>query len=154
MNSYSSSAVSNFIIPQAEALPLPKNFLLGDTPKLVKKTETVKQLAPPEAPLLEKRYNIFDENGNKVYQSKSIDDAQQKALKLGDLEGKEFTVKEIKTDIKELQNIISDAISNYHDGCVSITCIEEHNTAQFHENPVYNKLTTKQIRKFNQNPHG
>ena len=67
---------------------------------------------------------------------------------------REFTVKEIKTDIKELQNVISDAIMNYHDGCVSITCIEEHNTAQFHENPVYNKLTTKQIRRFNQNPHG
>ena len=98
--SKAASAVSNFIIPQAEALPLPKNFLLGDTPKLVKKTETVKQLAPPEAPLLEKRYNIFDENGNKVYQSKSIDDAQQKALKLGDLEGKEFTVKEIEVPVK------------------------------------------------------
>ena len=98
--SKAASAVSNFIIPQAEALPLPKNFLLGDTPKLVKKTETIKQLAPPEAPLLEKRYNIFDENGNKVYQSKSIDDAQQKALKLGDLEGKEFTVKEIEVPVK------------------------------------------------------
>ena len=98
--SKAASAVSNFIIPQAEALPLPKNFLLGDTPKLVKKTETVKQIAPPEAPLLEKRYNIFDENGNKVYQSKSIDDAQQKALKLGDLEGKEFTVKEIEVPVK------------------------------------------------------
>ena len=98
--SKAASAVSNFIIPKAEALPLPKNFLLGDTPKLVKKTETVKQLAPPEAPLLEKRYNIFDENGNKVYQSKSIDDAQQKALRLGDFEGKEFTVKEIEVPVK------------------------------------------------------
>ena len=98
--SKAASAVSNFIIPQAEALPLPKNFLLGDTPKLVKKTETVKQLPPPEAPILEKRYNIFDENGNKVYQSKSIDDAQQKALKLGDLEGKQFTVKEIEVPVK------------------------------------------------------
>jgi len=98
--SKAASAVSNFIVPKAEALPLPKNFLLGDTPKLVKKTETVKQIAPPEAPLLEKRYNIFDENGNKVYQSKSIDDAQQKALKLGDLEGKQFTVKEIEVPVK------------------------------------------------------
>ena len=67
---------------------------------------------------------------------------------------KEFTVKEIKTDIQELQNIISIAIANYHGGCVSITCVEEHKTAQFHENPVYNKLTTKQIKRFNQNPHG
>ena len=98
--SKAASAVSNFIIPKAEALPLPKNFLLGDTPKLVKKTETVKQIAPPEAPLLEKRYNIFDENGNKVYQSKSIDDAQQKALRLGDFEGKEFIVKEIEVPVK------------------------------------------------------
>jgi len=98
--SKAASAVSNFIIPQAEALPLPKNFLLGDTPKLVKKTETVKQLPAPEAPILEKRYNIFDENGQKVYQSKSIDDAQQKALRLGDLEGKEFTVKEVEVPIK------------------------------------------------------
>jgi len=98
--SKAASAVSNFIIPQAEALPLPKNFLLGDTPKLVKKTETVKQLPAPEAPILEKRYNIFDENGQKVYQSKSMDDAQQKALRLGDLEGKTFTVKEIEVPIK------------------------------------------------------
>jgi len=98
--SKAASAVSNFIIPQAEALPLPKNFLLGDTPKLVKKTETVKQLPAPEAPILEKRYNIFDENGQKVYQSKSMDDAQQKALRLGDLEGKTFTVKEIEVPVK------------------------------------------------------
>ena len=98
--SKAASAVSNFIIPKAEALPLPKNFLLGDTPKLVKKTETVKQLPAPEAPILEKRYNIFDENGQKVYQSKSMDDAQQKALRLGDLEGKTFTVKEVEVPIK------------------------------------------------------
>ena len=62
----------------------------------------------------------------------------------------------IITDIKKGCEIFADESlsQQFNGGVVSITCIEEHNTAQFHENPVYNKLTTKQIRKFNQNPHG
>ena len=38
----------------------------------------------------------------------------------------------------------------FNGGVVSITCIDEHNTAQFHEQAHRNKLTTKQIRNFNQ----
>jgi len=98
--SKAASTIGNILIPQAEALPLPKNFLLGDIPKINKKVEIKPELPAPEAPLMEKRYNIFDENGQKVYQSKSIDDAEQKALRLGDLEGKTFTVKEVEVPIK------------------------------------------------------
>lgn len=32
----------------------------------------------------------------------------------------------------------------------SFVCVEEHNTGQFHENPTHNKLTSKQIRTFNE----
>ena len=62
----------------------------------------------------------------------------------------------IITDIKKGMGLIANEYltKQFNGGVASITCIEEHNTAQFHENPVYNKLTTKQIRKFNQNPHG
>ena len=98
--SKAATTIGNILIPQAEALPLPKNFLLGDVPKINKKVEIKPELPAPEAPLMEKRYNIFDENGQKVYQSKSIDDAQQKALRLEDLEGKTFTVQEVEVPIK------------------------------------------------------
>ena len=36
----------------------------------------------------------------------------------------------------------------------AITCIEDHNTGQFHTHPYRNKLTKKQVRVFNENPHG
>ena len=55
---------------------------------------------------------------------------------------KEFTVKEIKTDIKELQNIILNAITNYHNGCVSITYHKTGNTIQ-----IMPKEQAKRIRK-------
>ena len=32
----------------------------------------------------------------------------------------------------------------------TLICVEEHNTAQFHEDPAHNKLTSKQVRTFNQ----
>ena len=105
--SKAASTISDILIPKAEALPLPKNFLLGDTPKIVKKSDDIKQLTGPEAPLMEKRYNIFDENGNKVYQSKSIDDATQKSLILGEREGKTFTVKEVEVPIKQKKKNIT-----------------------------------------------
>jgi|TARA_R100001082_G_scaffold96260_1_gene63747 hypothetical protein len=62
----------------------------------------------------------------------------------------------ILTDVKKGCEIFADEYlsQQFKGGVVSITCIDEHNTAQFYENPIYNKLTTKQIRKFNQNPHG
>jgi len=36
----------------------------------------------------------------------------------------------------------------------AITCIEDHNTGQFHTHPYRNKITKKQVRVFNENPHG
>ena len=42
----------------------------------------------------------------------------------------------------------------FNGGVASITCIEEHNNAQFHTNELKNKLTRKQVRVFNENPHG
>ena len=38
--------------------------------------------------------------------------------------------------------------------CMSMTCIDITNTAQFWEETYRNGLTKKQIRKFNKNPHG
>tara|TARA_Y100001937_G_scaffold98255_1_gene134010 strand:- start:1339 stop:5502 length:4164 start_codon:yes stop_codon:yes gene_type:complete len=98
--SKAASAIGNLLVPKAEALPLPKNFLLGNTPQVTKKVETKLELPAPEAPVLEKRYDIYDDTGKKVFQSKSLDDAQQKALRLGDLEGKTFTVKEVDVPVK------------------------------------------------------
>jgi hypothetical protein len=101
MVSKAASAIGDILIPKAEAFPLPKNFLLGQVPKIFKKTEVPKQLAPPDTPLLEKRYNIMDEAGNKVFQSKSLPDAEQKALQLGEAEGKPFVVQEIEVPVKK-----------------------------------------------------
>jgi hypothetical protein len=95
--SKAASAIGDILIPKAEALPLPKNFLLGTVPDVGKQIE--KKLELP-APTLEKRYNIFDDQGKKVYQSKSFDDAKQKSLVLGEQEGKEFTVKEVEVPVK------------------------------------------------------
>jgi len=98
--SKATSAIGNLLVPKAEALPLPKNFLLGNSPQITKKVEKKLELPAPEAPVLEKRYDIYDDTGKKVFQSKSLDDAQQKALRLGDLEGKTFTVKEVDVPVK------------------------------------------------------
>tara|TARA_R100001244_G_scaffold82219_1_gene63917 strand:- start:164 stop:379 length:216 start_codon:yes stop_codon:yes gene_type:complete len=38
--------------------------------------------------------------------------------------------------------------------CMSMTCIDTTNTGQFHNRTQYNALTKKQIRKFNECPHG
>jgi hypothetical protein len=95
--------VGGLFVGKAEAAPIGKIFnLVGDAPTAVKQVDTgVKQITSDViAPTLEKRYNILDENGRKVFQSKSMDDAQQKALRLGDLEGKEFKVEEIEIPVK------------------------------------------------------
>ena len=98
--SKAASTIGGILIPKAEALPLPKNFLLGDLPKIFKKTETVKQITGPSKKT-EKRYNILDEAGNKVYQTKSLPDAERKALQLGEAEGRPFVVQEIEVPIKQ-----------------------------------------------------
>ena len=97
--SKAASTIGGILMPKAEAFPLPKNFLLGDLPKIFKKTETVKQITGPVK--TEKRYNILDEAGNKVFQSKSLPDAERKALQLGEAEGRPFVVQEIEVPIKQ-----------------------------------------------------
>jgi len=53
------------------------------------------------------------------------------------------------SEIERVMSIIGCTIG----GCTSITCIDETNTAQFHNQKHRNKLTSKQIRNFNTNPH-
>jgi len=62
----------------------------------------------------------------------------------------------IITDVKKGCEIFADEnlSQQFNGGVISITCIDEHNTAQFYGQAHRNKLTTKQIKKFNQNPHG
>lgn len=106
------SKIGNFFIPQAEAGVIdkvPRLFfnwsLVGDAPKTVQNINkaTQKQLSGPptmKPKEMEKRYNIISPDGQKVYQSKSMDDADQKALVLGDQEGSTFKVEEIEVPIK------------------------------------------------------
>ena len=58
----------------------------------------------------------------------------------------------IITDVKKGCEIFADEnlSQQFNGGVISITCIDEHNTAQFHGQAHRNKLTTKQIRNFNQ----
>ena len=60
------------------------------------------------------------------------------------------------TDIKKGCELIANEYltKQFNGGVASITCIEEHNTAQFHTNEWRNKITKKQIRTFNKEPHG
>ena len=58
-------------------------------------TPTPTKIAKKPIVEMEKRYVIKDEAGNKVFQAKSIDDAEQKVLVLKDKEGKNFTIEEI-----------------------------------------------------------
>ena len=60
------------------------------------------------------------------------------------------------TDIKKGCELIANEYltKQFNGGVASITCIEEHNTAQFHTHEYKNKLTKKQVRVFNNNPHG
>jgi hypothetical protein len=63
------------------------------------------------------------------------------------------TESDIKTNFKNFMERVGD-IAEEMGGFASITCIEPHNTAQFHGRTYLNKLTKKQIRKFNEQPHG
>ena len=60
------------------------------------------------------------------------------------------------TDIKKGMELIADEYltGQFKGGVASITCIDEHNNAQFHTNTLKNKLTRKQVRAFNEDPHG
>ena len=56
---------------------------------------------------------------------------------------------------KAIEDIIwSGVVQEYAHGITSMTCIDYTNTAQFWEETHRNCLTKKQIRKFNENPHG
>ena len=106
------SKIGNFFIPQAEAGYLdkvPRLFfnwsLVGDAPKTVQNINkaTQKQLSGPptiKPKEMEKRYNIISPKGQKVYQSKSIDDANLKIKKLRQEENNEFKIEEIEVPVK------------------------------------------------------
>lgn len=56
-------------------------------------------------------------------------------------------------EIKQVMDNICDENLGLNN-CMSMTCIDTTNTAQFHDKTQYNALTKKQIRKFNTCPHG
>ena len=62
----------------------------------------------------------------------------------------------ITTDIKQGMELIANEYltKQFNGGVASITCIEDHNTGQFHNQLHLNKLTKKQIKTFNKEPHG
>tara|TARA_R100001015_G_C4534257_1_gene99843 strand:- start:430 stop:672 length:243 start_codon:yes stop_codon:yes gene_type:complete len=57
----------------------------------------------------------------------------------------------ILTDIRKAVEVFADEnlSAKFNGGVVSATCIEKHNTAQFHEQDYRNNLTTKQIKTYN-----
>jgi len=57
------------------------------------------------------------------------------------------------SDIHEVMDNICDENLGLGN-CMSMSCIDTTNTAQFWEETHRNCLTKKQIRKFNKNPHG
>ena len=63
------------------------------------------------------------------------------------------TESDIKTDFKSFMERVG-GIAEEMGSFASITCIENHNTGQFHNRLYLNKLTKKQIRTFNKEPHG
>ena len=69
---------------------------------------------------------------------------------------KEITIGDYGNNIKlrDFLEKILDACDDITGDSSSITCIEEHNTGQFHTDTYRNKLTKKQVRVFNNNPHG
>ena len=55
-----------------------------------------------------------------------------------------------KMNLKDFVATLQSACDVLSNDSSSFVCVEEHNTGQFHENPVHNKLTSKQIRTFNE----
>ena len=60
---------------------------------------------------------------------------------------------EIVNNFREFMEKVGD-LSESMGSFASITLIEKHNTGQFHHRLHLNKLTKKQIKTFNNNPHG
>ena len=63
------------------------------------------------------------------------------------------TLEDIETDFQKFMQQVGRVAENLG-SCCSISIVDEHNTGQFHERTYLNKLTKKQIRTFNQEPHG
>ena len=106
------SKIGNLFIPSAEAAPFKQVFkpimdwmMVGDAPKTITNIQKSQQKALP-APKLpfkretETRYNIISPEGQKVFQSPGLDDANQKALELGNQEGLTFRVEEVQVPVK------------------------------------------------------
>lgn len=74
-----------------------------------------------------------------------IEDNHKKEITIGDC-GREINLRDF------LEKIL-DACDDITGDSSSITCIEEHNTGQFHTHTYRNKLTKKQVRVFNNNPN-
>jgi len=52
------------------------------------------------------------------------------------------------TRLKRKLTTITDAVSNaLGDPAISLICVEQSNHAQFHDDPMKNKLTAKQIQR-------
>jgi hypothetical protein len=104
------SKIGNFFIPSAEAFPLKQVFkpimdwmMVGNAPKIITNIQKSQQkvLPNPKAPRqTEKRYNVYGPEGNKVFQAKSYDEANVKALQLGNLEDARFRIEEVEVPIK------------------------------------------------------
>ena len=82
------------------------------------------------------------------YKQESKTDKNKKLLTIDDIETK-YQGYYFKKFMEEVGNI-----AEKMDSFASITCIEPHNTGQFHERTHLNKLTKKQIKNFNKEPHG
>jgi hypothetical protein len=61
--------------------------------------------------------------------------------------------KQIENNFKKFMERVGN-LSEELGSVASISLIEKHNTGQFHNRTYLNKLTSKQIRTFNENPHG
>ena len=65
-----------------------------------------------------------------------------------DYSGDKVVINKIK--LKDFVATLQSACDVLSNDSSSFVCVEEHNTGQFHENPAHNKLTSKQVRTFNE----
>ena len=63
------------------------------------------------------------------------------------------TLEDIETNFQKFMQQVGNVAENLG-SCCSISIIDEHNTGQFHNRLHLNRLTKKQIRTFNIEPHG
>ena len=82
------------------------------------------------------------------YKQESKTDKTKTLLTVNDIETKYqgYYFKKFMEEVGE--------VAEKMDSFASITCIEPHNTGQFHGRTYLNRLTKKQIRNFNKEPHG